>query len=555
MIRWRASLFLGLVIGCMTIHACSLRAAEPLHKQIDALISAHPDFKGSAEAKTDDASFLRRVYLDLAGSIPSAGRAREFLADKSPDKRAELIDKLLSSPKYARRMQYVFDVMLMERRPSKHIKAEQWQEYLRESFLQNKSWVQLSQEILTADGADERTRPAARFLMDRELEVDSVTRDIGRIFLGRDLQCAQCHDHPVIDDYLQRHYYGLAAFVKRSYLFKDPKTKKSSIGEKAEGEVEFTSVFTSETEETAPRMLEAPPITDPPGGDELYEIKPAKNVRSVPIYSRRLQLAKSLTDQSNDAFRLNIANRLWAMMMGRGLVEPVDMWHAENPPSHPELLDLLADSLLQQDYDLKYLLRELALSEAYQRSSRQDRQTADQESAACVDFSVALLKPLSPEQLAWSMMQATGVVDQQLPALIAKQEKTEDKQSARDPVWQEKTLNQVLRSNVESFVKVFGFEGVQNARFDASADQALFLRNGELLGRWVALDGGLSDRLAALDNGAVAEEFCLSIFSRLPTADEAKLIEDLLDHSEHRKAEIQHLVWAGLVSDEFRFNH
>ena len=300
MTRSRVFLFLGFVIGSMTTHACSLRAAEPLHKQIDALVSAHPDFREPAAAKTDDASFLRRVHLDLAGSIPSASQVREFLADSSPDKRAKLIDKLLGSPQYARRMQYVFDVMLMERRASKHITAEQWQEYLRESFLQNKSWVQLSQEILTADGTDERTRPAARFLLDRELNVDSVTRDIGRIFLGRDLQCAQCHDHPAIDDYLQRHYYGLAAFIKRSYLFKDPKTKESSIGEKAEGEVEFTSVFTSEKDQTAPRMLDASPITDPPSGDELYKVKPEKNVRSVPIYSRRLQLAKSLTDQSND---------------------------------------------------------------------------------------------------------------------------------------------------------------------------------------------------------------------------------------------------------------
>ncbi len=183
------------------------------------------------------------------------------------------------------------------------------------------------------------------------------------------------------------------------------------------------------------------------------------------------------------------------MMMGRGLVEPVDMWHADNPPSHPELLDLLGESLLEHDYDLKYLLRELALSETYQRSSRHDPQTAGQGSADAADFSVALLKPLSPEQLAWSMMQATGVVDQQLEALIAKQEKTEDKQKARDPVWQETTLNKALRSNSEIFVKVFGFEGVQNARFDASADQALFLRNGELLQRWVALKNGLSDRL------------------------------------------------------------
>ena len=172
-----------------------------------------------------------------------------------------------------------------------------------------------------------------------------------------------------------------------------------------------------------------------------------------------------------------------------------------------------------------------------------------------MDFSVALLKPLSPEQLAWSMMQATGVVDQQLEALIAKQEKTEDKQIASDPVWQEEALNKALRSNTEVFVKVFGFEGVQNARFDASADQALFLRNGELLQRWVALKNGLSDRLVALDNGEVAEEFYLSVFSRMPSAEEAKLIEDLLDHSESRKADIQQLVWAGLVSTEFRFNH
>ncbi len=555
MTRSRVFLFFGIVIGSLTTHAHALCASEPLHKQIDALVSAHPDFKEPAAAITGDAPFLRRVHLDLAGSIPSATQVREFLADSSPDKRVELVDRLLGSPQYARRMQYVFDVMLMERRASKHIATEQWQEYLRESFLHNKSWVQLLQEILTADGTDEQTRPAARFLLDRELQVDSVTRDIGRIFLGRDLQCAQCHDHPAIDDYLQRHYYGLAAFLKRSYLFKDPKTKESLIGEKAEGEVEFTSVFTSQKDQTAPRMLDASPITDPPSGDQLYKVKPERNVRSVPIYSRRLQLAKSLTDQSNAAFRLNIANRLWAMMMGRGLVEPVDMWHAENPPSHPELLDLLADSLLEHDYDLQYLLRELALSETYQRSSRHDSQTADRASSSAVDFSVALLKPLSPEQLAWSMMQATGVADQQLEALIAKQEKTEDRQIASDPVWQEKALNRVLRSNTDAFVRVFGFEGGQNARFDASADQALFLRNGELLQRWVALKNGLSDRLMALDNGEVAEEFYLSVFSRNPSAEEAKLIEDLLDHSKSRKADIQQLVWAGLVSTEFRFNH
>ncbi len=555
MTRSRVFLLLGIVIGCMTTQPNSLSAADPLHRQIDALVESHPDFQSPAAVIADDAAFLRRVHLDLAGSIPSAAQVREFLGDSSPDKREKIVDTLLSSPQHARRMQYVFDVLLMERRDTKHIPVEDWQEYLRESFLHNKSWAQLCREILTVDGTDEATRPAARFLLDRELNVDNVTRDIGRIFLGRDLECAQCHDHPSIDGYLQRHYYGLAAFIKRSYLFTDPKTKKSSIGEKAEGDVEFTSVFTSEKDQTAPRMLDASPIADPPSGDELYRVKPEKNVRSVPIYSRRLQLAKSLTEDSNTAFRLNIANRLWGLMIGRGLVEPVDMWHSENPPSHPELLNLLAESLLQHDYDVRYLLRELALSETYQRDSQIVSGAVDEEFADRTDFSVALLKPLSPEQLAWSMMQATGVVDQKLQQLVGKQTKRKDQALATDPIWQEKAVNDALRSNTEAFVKVFGFEGVQHARFDASAGQALFLRNGALLQSWIALKNGLSDRLVALDNDQVAEEFYLSVFSRMPSGEEANLIVDLLSDGDTRKATIQQLVWAGLVSTEFRFNH
>lgn len=561
----------------------SVDAREPLWKQIDGLVVSHPGFRDPVAAKTDDASFLRRIHLDLTGSIPSAKQTRVFLADSAADKRVQLIDKLLDSPQYARRMQVVFDVMLMERRASKHIKTEQWEEYLWDSFRQNKSWLQLCTEMLTADGTDGRTRPAARFMLDRELNVDEVTRDVGRMFLGRDLQCAQCHDHPAIDDYLQRHYYGLAAFIKRSFVFKDPKTKESSIGEKAEGEIEFTSVFTSEKEKTAPRVLDADPISDPPSGDELYKVKPAKDVRSVPVYSRRLQLAQSLTDPANVAFRFNIANRVWAMMMGRGLVEPVDMWHADNPPTHPELLSLLAESFLEHDYDLKYLVRQLALTDVYQRSSQYAPQSVGQESADAstetADYAVAILKPLSPEQLAWSMMKASGLAEQQLASLIAKQERAEEKaereaeekagkeaeekttevtvkqQSASDPVWQEKSLNKALRAHVGTFAGVFGNKGVQQFRFDASADQALFLRNGDLIQRWVALKNGLSDRLAAMKDAEVAAEFYLAVFSRMPSAEESKVIEEMLELSDDRKAQIRQVVWAGLASAEFRFNH
>ena len=122
-------------------------------------------------------------------------------------------------------------------------------------------------------------------------------------------------------------------------------------------------------------------------------------------------------------------------------------------------------------------------------------------------------------------------------------------------MWQEKSLNKALRAHVATFAGVFGSKGVQHSRFDASADQALFLRNGDLIQRWVALKNGLSDRLAAMKDTEVAEEFYLSVFSRMPSSEESKLIEEMLEPSDDRKAEIRQLVWAGLASAEFRFNH
>ncbi len=536
--------------------AASASAGEaPLHVQIDAAAGfATPEFEKVAAEDCGDAAFVRRIYLDLAGRIPTVEQTREFLADSAADKRTRLIGRLLASPEFARRMQYVFDTMLMERRPDKHIKAEEWQDYLRRSFAENKPWDQLAREILTADGSDQKTRPAAKFFLDRELNIDVVTRDVGRIFLGRDLQCAQCHDHPLIEDYLQRHYHGLSAFLHRSYLFADPNTKEASIGEKAEGLVKFTSVFTNESEETPPRLLDRPAIPDPAVAGDPYQSKPEKKQRGVPIYSRRLKLAEEMLDPSNAAFRQNIANRMWAMMMGRGLVEPVDMWHAVNPPSHPVLLKLLADSLHEHAYDLKYLLRELALTKTYQRSS-QSRPGAN---GANEDrFAVALLKPLSPEQLAWSMMQATGLTAQTLENLKAQAQKSKDGPQLDDPVWQEEALHEALKGHVKTFAGIFGVPGVQTSQFNASANQALFLRNSSLLQSWLAPSGqNLTARLKELDGPPLVEEFCLSVFSRRPEAEEVQQITQFLeDNRADRETAIRQLVWAALCSSEFRFNH
>src|SRR5215213_9893783 len=168
---------------------------------------------GVSPAVALDAEFLRRVSLDLIGMPPTADEARAFLADKTPDKRTKLIDHLFASPHYARHLASTLDLMLMERRPNTNVSADEWQAWLVKSVRENKPWNVLAKEILQADGADPATRPAARFALDRGSDPNMLTRDVGRIFFGRDMQCAQCHDHPIVSDYLQSDYQGLFALI------------------------------------------------------------------------------------------------------------------------------------------------------------------------------------------------------------------------------------------------------------------------------------------------------------------------------------------------------
>lgn len=377
---FKASCYLqagSVVIAFMTslvVSSAALNAAEPLHERIDQLIdSANRHIGVATDANVsdigivDDATFLRRVFLDLNGVIPTADQARVFLADKDPAKREKLVDQLLSNPRYAQHMADVFDVMLMERRTDKHVKRAGWRNYLVEAFITNKPYHELVGEIMAADGANLKTRDRGAFYLNREGEPNLLTRDIGRIFFGRDLQCAQCHDHPNVDDLRQSEYYGLFAFLNRTSLFTDKK-KVVSLSEKAEGGTPYKSVFTKASFTTDPVIPGGKPIIEPTlETNALYKVKPAKGVRAVPTFSRRNQLAVELANGNNPAFRRNIVNRLWAHTMGRGLVHPVDMMHASNPPSHPQVLDLLADDFATMKFDIKAMLRELVLTKTYQR--------------------------------------------------------------------------------------------------------------------------------------------------------------------------------------------
>jgi Protein of unknown function (DUF1549)/Protein of unknown function (DUF1553) len=500
--------------------------AESLHEAIDVRIATGaPDHAKKASPLAGDAEFLRRIYLDLTGTIPPAAQVRDFLDDKSSDKRAKLIDRLLASPEHARQLGYVFDNLLMDRRPGKFVPPGEWFKFLVDTFAANKPYDVLVREILSADGADAKNRAPARFFLDRDAEPHLLTRDIARIFLGTNLTCCQCHDHPLVSAYKQDHYYGLYSFVSRSQVV--PEAKPVALGEKADGDTTFTSVFDpSKAVKTATLRVPGGTMVAEPKlekGKE-YKVAPAKGVRGIPQFSRRAQLAPNLT--SSRQFARNTANRLWAMMMGRGLVHPLDFDHKANPPSHPELLDKLTDELIAHKFDLRWFLKELALSQTYQRSSVRSN-SAEPEPEK---FLSAALKPLSPEQLAWSLMHAVD-----LPA------------------------GQRNDGTVRSFVNTFGGKpGEPDAGFQATLDQTLFVSNGPTLRQWLAPGAtNLTSRLAkAKDDAAAADELFVSVLTRRPSADEVKLVAEYLKgRDKDRPAALQELAWALLASAEFRFNH
>ena len=541
--------------------APTVSAEAPLHLRIDAAIGAgSPEFEAQAARPASDAEFLRRVTLDLIGRIPTRDEARDFLDDPVADKRRRTIDRLLANPEHARRMQRVVDRMLMERRGAKHVGDAEWRAFLFDSFTENKPWDQLVREVLGADGSDPATRPAAKFYLDRDGETNLITRDIGRLFLGRDLQCAQCHDHPLVDDYLQAHYYGILAYLDGSFVFDDKKTKPV-FAEKVVTEVSFKSVFVpDESHKTGPRMLDGPLAVLPslPEGKEYY-VDPSSGLRPIPKFSRRELLASAMTDPTNRAFAHNIVNRLWALMMGRGLVEPVDMFHGENPPSHPELLELLAGEFVAMNYDVKEFLRELALSGTYQRSSELSPDVTDSPPER---FAAASMKPLSPEQLGLSVVYGTGLADIEWNGLDAAWSKLDPKfhrLRRQDARWRERALSEKLRGNLGSFIKLFATPpGQAEGPYQATVEQALFLRNGSVLDSWLApRAGNLVDRLSKFEDlDRAAEEMYLQILSRRPSrAERREFAEFLAERPQERPGSLKEYAWALFASAEFRFNH
>ena len=375
--------FAPIVAICLTmVVLSSLHGDEPapLHQQIDNIIA--DSHIGELAEKTNDYDFLRRVYLNLVGRIPTSDELQEFVNDQATNKRVAAIDQLIQSNDFDEYMVRTLDVMFMERRGGSRITQDEWTKFLTDAVVDHWSFDRIAQELLLADGTGSR-RGAVKFLVQRQVEPNAITRDIGRIFFGRDLQCAQCHDHPNIIDYEQSEYYGIYAFVSRSYLFEDPTdNKKSYVGEKADGDTEFQSVFFPEdgSSPAVPNLLGGLTLDIDPGDvEDGYVDEPTNDTRGIPKFSRRTHLARLVTHPLNAQFAQNAVNRFWAHMMGRGLVHPLDFHHSDNPPTHPALLQLLADEFVRMDFDYRQLLREIALSDVYQRSIEFPRNLASLE--------------------------------------------------------------------------------------------------------------------------------------------------------------------------------
>lgn len=522
----------------------AIGAQLPLHARIDALIEAGAKGQPMATA-AEDAEFLRRVYLDFTGSIPSADVAEKFFADQNADKRSKLIHELASGDSFSQRLADLFHIMLMERRGD----SASWQQYLLASFKANKPWNQLAQEILSPDARNEQTRASAFFYTRRlekvgeqETDYPGLTRDVGRLFLGIDLQCAQCHNHLTVDDYKQADFQGLFAFYQNIAIHS---SEFPAIAEKPTvKKIEFASVFNKKPKETGPRVPTLPeereiaiPVFEK-GKEFMMPADTKTKLPGVLAFSPLEQLSKQLPTAENGAFARNMANRLWFLMMGRGLVDPLDLHHSGNPPSHPELLQLLAKEFAAHGYDVKWMIRELALTKTYQRSS-----ILPSGSEPKVDrFTVALERRLSYEQLLQSMLTASGQLD-----MVMTKDRAGDKPL---PAYED------LR---KKFAASFAAETKEaEEHVDHTLKAALFVRNDvAFLALLQPRAGNLIQKLLdEKDDAKLAHQLYLSVLTRKPLPEETAAVAAFLkSYGEQRATATGDLAWALLTSSEFMVNH
>jgi hypothetical protein len=511
---------------------------RPLREVIDAEVAAAWQKQNVTPSKpAADAEFLRRVYLDLCGSIPTWEEAAAFLDDKAADKRDRLIDKLLADPRYAQHQADVWDLILFGRNPPgfETDRREGFQAWLRKQFAENVAYDVWARELLKAEG-DSVENSALYFAQWRNAPEDAIEK-VSQTFLGVQLQCARCHNHPY-ESWKQRDFYGMAAFLARLEVVnvgKKDNLNVYAIGEKSTGDILFTGPAKEQQpgkkgEPIKPKFLLGDALEEPPLPADFKEIKfEANKPPPKPKFSRKDQLADWITRADNPFFAREITNRVWAQYLGRGIVHPVDNLSPSNKPSHPELLDRLTRELVEHKFDLKWYVRELVSSKTYQLSSVGSGEARPEW------FVHARMRPLSAEELMDSWRIASG---------YEAVEQVSGKKPGTDR-W--RPLGK------DYLIQFFGTPSNGTGDFQGGLHEHLYLNNGPLSQMISAGKGSLAEYVgdAKQPLDARVERLYLATLSRRPTDAERKKFSEFLTN----KGSPADATWVLLTCSEFRFNH
>jgi hypothetical protein len=497
-----------------------IAASDPqkLADQIDAIIDARLKAEQvPATRPASDSEFVRRAYLDLNGRIPTPRDVYDFLADQAPDKRAKLIDELLQSPRYAKHSSAIWRAALAPETtslPEARIFKVGFESWLRIRFRSNTPYDQIVRELLTAPLSADSANPTPlmrapndpnplAFLAVKEAKPENLAATATRVFLGVQIECAQCHDHPFAK-WTREQFWNQAAFF---------------AGLERTGDGFFAPV----SEKTSTRDIRVGDTSKRISVKFLDEEAP-----SIPKdTSPREALAEWMTRPDNPYFAKTGANRIWGQLMGRGIVDPVDDFHDDNPPSHPELLELLGKAFAESQFNVHYLIQGICRTKAYQRSSARTDSKQDDPKL----FARMAVKGLTGEQLFDTLVQATGYKE------------PEGRGSPREQILQRFALGNKL------------------ADPETSIPQALMLMNGRFMADATTL--GTSPTLTAacelpnLQLGEQIELLYVSALGRKPTNKELDRVQNYIQNAgtERRNERLADLFWVLLNSAEFRLNH
>jgi Protein of unknown function (DUF1549)/Protein of unknown function (DUF1553) len=496
----------------MNVQAVAAFIDSEIDKQLNAA-------KIASSPRSSDAEFIRRAALDITGTIPSADRVEAFLGDSSSDKRAKLVDELLASPRFGQRLADIWvNQMMPTELANRFLVKKPLNEFMIESFNANKPWDRLAFELLTASGEQDKNGAVTYFMGNQG--VDKMTDSVGKLFLGVQIQCAQCHNHP-FTHWKQTEYWGLAQFFYNVNVAVVRNNKDTTT-------VPGVSETARPNRRGNPLPDSAKTVPAKFLGGETVKLSRDKAARPV--------LADWVCTAENPFFSKSMVNRVWAQYFGRGLVNPIDDLSDENEPTHPDLLKGLAKEFSAGGFDIKSLVRAICLSNAYQRTSQP---TGDNKSDIAL-YSHMAIKVLAPEQLFDSL----GVV----VGSITEGGKGFGKGMTGAP---KGGGNLTPRDRFAAF-----FAGSENAKatdYETGIPQALRLMNNPRLSGSPNL---LNELVRSGKQPAkVVDRLYLMTVSRKPTDAEVKRLTDYIAKAPDAKAACSDIMWALLNSSEFALNH